>query len=1825
MKQIRKHNQKNAVLMLSVFLFQFIPQNAFALTGGPSQPEVESFQPIGVSDMVDLFSGNFQYNLPLMDVDGYPLNLAYSGDVSPDAEASWVGLGWNLNTGAITRSMRGIPDEFNGEDKLIKQENLLPNRTISFDLSTELEKFGYQKPKIINNDTFIRAMSVNAGLTLDYNNYTGFSLSSNVSLASSLSKYIGNDKTSENSQSISISSSDQGLSISPSASFSNYKKKKDKDEVDKQLNLGLNFNSRSGLQSLSFGMRKYKYDVANLGQGINIGLSSYTPIIETEMQNTSLSFTLNTGPKFIGIFPNSSITGTYTWQRLREKESHVPAFGYHYTDKAHVYGMVDVNRENDGSYNKNTPVLPVPNYTYDMLSVNGQGVSGTFRPFRSEVGHVFDRKCRNNTIGVSPGFDIGVGNTSKYGINISANYSYSFNGKWDDHYNNAAKDHFANIVEYTNGKGLDYEKYAFRQLGETTTDEESFIPSKYHGSSPMRIGLELADITYRTKPSLYDKYGNEFSFPVYNHRQHRIKRNQMLSVLNRNEVERFGVENYLNLTYGANGHHPAELTLLKDDGARYVFGIAAYNVRQEETSFNVGNRANDDKQRAGLEGEIDRLNGLVYYDYNDNTYDNDRGFDHYYSNTIMPPYAHSYLLTCILSTDYVDVDGIRGPSKGDIGNYTKFSYSKVESLYKWRVPYEQFRANLNEGLNEDLDDNKGNYTYGEKELWYLTKIETKNSVAIFELEDRKDGFGVIGKNGGRGNVTTKLLRKITLYSKPDYEANLAVISNATPIKVVNFEYSYELCPNVPNNNGNISGPDDNTNKGKLTLKKVYFTYGKSLRGKFSPYTFEYNSGSLNPDYGLKNTDRWGNYKPNSSSFYNSEYPYVTQDKSLADQYCQSWLLKSILLPSGGKIEVQYESDDYAYVQDKKAMQMFSIYGFFKNLSDSFFTPSSHGFQTRNWLMDKWPVPVSSTKEYMLIKLKEPIVPSASIAADNEKFRKLYLDGIENLYFRIKVNVLNAANLNTDQYSERVKYEYVSGYCEMEGESDPDVPLLKSDGTTSNFTHGIIKIKKVTIGDKGITFNMHPMSKAAIQFGRLNMSKQIYGRVTDNSTDLGKFIQKFMDASFVKPLLQALQGQNAYLLNKNCGKEVKLAHSFVRLNTPDGFKWGGGSRVKKITISDRWNTMIPSGGTNDESIYGQEYTYTTKDPELNRTISSGVASYEPGVGADENPLKQPIYFGEKGKKLLAPDDRFYLDGPIGDSYYPSPTVGYSKVTVKNLTHSNVNNHATGFVENEFYTAKDFPTIVESTPIEAKQSNITPLLRAFKKFTRSYTVVAQGFSIELNDMHGKPKAVWVYAQNSGVPISGTEYRYKCKPYQRDQNSAKGYRLTNDVQVVYPDGNVKTRELGVEYDMVNDFRQETTVSYSGAIQSNFDNFAAGVLPVMIPSVWNSINSDRRGFRSAVTLKVVNKYGIVEEVFAHDLGSKVGTKNLVYDSETGDVLLTQTKNEFEDDIYSFTYPAHWYYEGMGPAYKNYRLGLSDVDFDSNGEATISNAADWFTPGDEIYCENSKAWVSNVNSTTNKVSFINEVGNPFKPGQNDKSILIVRSGRRNILRANIGSIVAMSNPLLGIKNNSFSKIVNASVQVFRDDWKTYCECFDGQSEFMKLSKNPYAIGRKGVWRPFKAYTYLTNRAISIVNNNTNIRHDGTFVNFSPFWTYNNGNWTQNTTNWTWTSEITEYSPFGMELENRDPLDRYSAATYGYNNSLPLSVAANARYAEIGFDGFEDYDFSNCTNDHFSYKEFSGNLSSSSSHTGKKSIQVNSSSNVKVSKTLTPCEDIIEP
>src|SRR5687768_1978136 len=92
-----------------------LPTISWALTAGPTAPEATSFEPVDTTDMVNLLTGDLAYNIPLLEVPGpgggYPMSLSYHGGILPNEDASWVGLGWTLNPGAINRNVNGFADD----------------------------------------------------------------------------------------------------------------------------------------------------------------------------------------------------------------------------------------------------------------------------------------------------------------------------------------------------------------------------------------------------------------------------------------------------------------------------------------------------------------------------------------------------------------------------------------------------------------------------------------------------------------------------------------------------------------------------------------------------------------------------------------------------------------------------------------------------------------------------------------------------------------------------------------------------------------------------------------------------------------------------------------------------------------------------------------------------------------------------------------------------------------------------------------------------------------------------------------------------------------------------------------------------------------------------------------------------------------------------------------------------------------------------------------------------------------------------------------------------------------------------------------------------------------------------------------------------------------------------------------------------------------------------------------------------------------------------------------------------------------------------------
>jgi hypothetical protein len=1990
------------LLCVEMLTGNLVGQHMSALTSGPSQPEASSFTPAGVSDLVDPFTGDFSYNIPVMEIGGYPINLAYSSGATMDQEATWVGLGWNLNTGAITRNMRGLPDDFNG-DEVVKEYNVKDNETYGINVGLGVELFGFDTEKLGKG-----AVNFSYGIDVAYNNYNGFTV------AQSFNPSIGAGKSGKTSWNVGLgltSSSSSGFTIAPNVSFTSKNYNKGRHDVRGGLGLGISMNSRTGLGNLSLSgsyssSGKYKSESLNAkngGQSESIGSStlaaanlsfaapSFTPQIQQPMLNTSKTFNGMVGVAIVGNDVDLKAGGYYSGQKLLTNKTVSNAYGYMYSERGqnNTKAMHDFNREKDGGYTpKTTTKLPITNYTHDVFQLQCQGLSGSIRPFRNDASYIHDQSVVSPSISGSGGFEISTSQIVDGGINASINSVKSESGIWQD--DNMAK----NNMPFKNRLYNDItEKVHFRLAGEQTVDSDGSFYNAIGKDKAVRFSLDKIKLNKK----LVKSDGTPLSFNGSISRSNRQNRVGSVEYLTVREVKALYPHRakYIN-TAVAKGHHIAQITVVKPDGTRYIFGLAAYNLTQEEITFSVGQ--NDPN---GPAPSPDLATNTIAYGGTDNSVGNKKGVDNRYDKTTIPAYVHTWYLTEVLSPDYVDVTG-DGPSEDDLGNYTLLEYGNYENStgkyvadipnYKWRTPVSSTanKAGYNKNLQSDPFDDTANILYGEKQVWYVHKISSKTQVCVFSLSDRNDGYGVTGRDGAvAGTDPLKKIDKISLYAKEDwlrYEQDNS--HTPTPVKEAHFNYDYSLCDGVPNNN---------SGGGKLTLQSVWFTFESSGRARYSPYKFEYST--INPNYDIRAYDRWGYYKPAPTSGpTNSDFPYTTQNKTAQDQNVEAWNLKAIGLPSGGNIRVYYESDDYSYVQDRKASQMFKVIGASDEANGTIGSTLFEG-QSRN--------------NYLFFNLENPIPTGDPDPVG--KFKKQYLSGepfqtegpTKWLYFRFLVNV--------DAY-DGVK-EYVSGYAELDFSN-----CGLRTATGSNYTVGYVKLKDVRVKDDNVSQECNAISKAAWQFSRIQTPRYAFHQDPPGSLDFNSFMTALSNSSLLSTLGEFFTGPNLRMRQQNYGRTFDPASSYIRLLDPDGAKLGGGHRVKKVIIDDNWSTLT---GSNETSFtYGQEYEYKNDDG-----TSSGVAAWEPSMGADENPFRMPVFMNKA--LVLAPDEQFYIEEPLGEGFYPGASVGYSKVTIKNLQHTNVTTNATGKIVHEFYTAKDFPTKVDFTDLVPYRQKSPIGFTLLVNISFDKIAATQGYCIINNDMHGKPRVQTVYDEK-GTQISSTRYEYQ----------QVGNDLDNTVQVVNPDGTVESKTIGVDYDFIADIRQMKTDIRGAGAQINAAAFLAGIIPLIIPSLFPDITVERTMFRSATATKVIYKTGVLKKTTVNDKGAIVSTENVAYDGRTGQVLLTRVNNEYNDERYALSLPAHWAYDRMGFAADNWGFILkvpggspTTVWDPATGKFNSSNPlVAKLIPGDEVVAMNFKTKTpinANTSNTANSNRYwvaenlepdsslskylIKWNGQPFIPDvfNGDMFFKVIRSGRRNMQTAGIGSLELLENPIQGgVIDLDNIKTLNASSQEYSEHWRTKLfrtrdqvyskrtcgpnamgtrmimlmnqliendkfvghystplpppdvsltyggynltgllpssttceysytslasgytppwgsvmgltnnawmklvigvkgrscpecddlllisiddadhfsttdfenianftsiitiedyanlsgtnpylymvnhpdnlliirgemedgsikdfvlrngcpEVFDIQSLCCPVEEvykcdldtiNPYLNGVLGNWRPLKSYTYLTDRTPNAISSAVNRRTGGHYSMPTYFWKRPSGGgfWTvedvlSNTTwRWAWTSEITSFNNAGGEVENVNPLNIYSSAVYGYKQTLPVIVAQNAKYKEIGFDGFEDY-YSltganvNCVKEHFKVGINDWDLvTGEDAHTGLYSLKYNS-------------------
>lgn len=1540
---------------------------------GPATPEVQGPTSGTATQLIDPFTGDFAYTIPLLNVGGYPIDLIYQSGVTVNQEASWVGLGWSLSPGVVNREVRGLPDDFNG-DVLKTRMHLKPSETNTVGGALGLQVFGLDVLKL--------GLTLNA--TVSHNNYTGWGLKAGLDPA--LSASVGGDVKLGGSLGVSVGiDSREGGYLAPAIGLSAEFEKK---HLSDDLQLGVNINSRTGLEEISFGLEsKYIWDQSGVEGEYQFASPTYTPFAKIPMYTSSVLFHGSVGGEVNGVHINGSINGSYVKESLSTFGTQKKGYGYLYAQNATESDQLDFNRENDGAYREELPNLPVTNFTYDIYRVSAFGINEQFRPMRGDIGTVYDPKQTTFGDGMTVGAEVGVGNLVHAGMDITVLQNRGASQLWQD------DNHIYPAFKFTDAVtgNSAYEPVYFKSMGETTAIADAELYQHMGAEEPIKVELHDPDVAQFGQAKMLLSNNVVPDSPNFNTIKNRAPRVTAFNWYTAQEVCNFGsawmyldmfatnVDGLSRISEHRNLDHISVVDVVTPNGTHYSFGIPAYALTEKTVTFNSG-PAEDGAP------DLVETNGLVQYNNEDVSFDNARGESNYFQETEKPAYAYAWLLTEIYSVDYQDI-GMDGPTPDDAGAYTKFSYKLQHQNYRWRSP-----AGINSAWQDDVhnsieEDDVASFQYGEKEIWYLDKIETRNYIAVFSTSDRNDGIGAAGESGGL-DLTQRLqkLDVIYLYTAQEYYDAEMHDRSPEPISTVHFEYDYSLCQKAP---GSL---DDS---GKLTLKKVWVNNGSSIKGAQSPYQFAYAS---NPQYGARSTDRWGYYKYNTDDAYNNErFPYATQNSTEADLNAFAWNLTNIVLPTGGELVVEYESDSYAYVQDRPAMQMCKV----NSVHTSADLPS-----TGKTLYYKTDAGLTNSS-YIVFTLPEQVETGDRVA--------LYacLAGIDKLYFNIAVRLKEAHE----------KPEYVSGFA--------DVHFTYED---YNINYGFAESGQAWIKLDPVD-GLHPFTKAAFELLRAEMPEAI----DDETYPEEDFISAL--ANFAAKLEEVFaSGIENYLIQESFADRM-MDGSFLRLNVPNGNKLGGGSRVRSVRLLDHWGSMQRSGY--DEGLdfaYGQTFTYTTIDPLTGKEISSGVAAFEPIVGNDENPFVLPIEYSIV-HPLSADLNQHQLE-PIGLSFYPAPNVGYSKIVIKGLEYPGVTRTRNGSTIKEFYTAKDFPVISKQTALDAIPKDILIPMDVYNKRLNAVTV-SQGFVVITNDMHGKLKSEKSLDNKSNI-ISGAEYIYST--YDNGE-------LNNWQQVVNPEnGLLETVQMGITMDAIVDARQYYYETGEFGAGINVDLSQYGPAPCPIPAVHPKVTEGKSEYRGITITKTIHRNGILEKVISYDNGSIAQSELIARDAHTGEVVVKKASTIMGKETFEVSIPAWWAHAGMGPVYIN--QNIQHLRTFSGNAFNLPAGREQYAEGDHLLITSTTlapetgtmgfaefgthAWVYRI--AENKVWLIDAQGEPMNFPSDNYAVVTLFSGRKNIFGNFVAHYQTLTNPItaLGAQLNlNPSNIVWSSAVEFSDFWQT--------------------------------------------------------------------------------------------------------------------------------------------------------------------------------------------
>jgi len=1791
-----------ALVMLNEILF---PTVAFALTSMGTQPEVWGYQPVDATDNVSLTSGKFNYTIPITSIPEYPMAIGYSSGLGMEQESGVFGFGFSGFSGAIARSMNGLPDDVLGAQKKYDFSNQkMWDASLKGTLGKSLG--GTDPPKEIGGVAL--GLGASVSFQIGYNNYTGaygavgvgFGAAGKMKIFDKLQIFpaggIGGGLISDSRK----SGIGFGVGASVGISYDLYGGGKFQ---------GGGFESVGGvgvnkvLDNKAESWKTAASIASSLGKSVFSGTTSNSssalaPLCYVLPATTGFGASLTVPLPFPPPM-NLSVTGTFSQFKSGDGEIMKDAYGFMYLkdhDRSNRDQISDVTIEGENSFDGDA--RNVPSYLQkDFFSVNTMGMAGSMQLYQNKNGVVSRNYSRTQYRNFSLPVSIKTERKEVY--------------PWTNVIQSSFKkglDILALLKKKQNPEDKDFDKILFneKELLSLNTAKQKFGEAEFKMRGDMAGEFDLSSVNYKDhSPNIYDLVhvpgssdntsvqllGLEKQMPLYypsslseDYSSGPIEKSTQITKRTMNDlISAYGFLNidpedqstpakataafnfnqsfYSHYTYSSPESKIADMVTLGYPGNN----LESMNILQHVHDIDKNLDPNNSAYFKNLIGSIEMrsANGLRYFfnlpvfnkttktlqlsgggmkapeidgdDYSSFKKNNGNLKNRNKVTTtddFMYPYA--WLLTAAVGDDYIDFDEIPGPSDGDIGYWVKFKYVKVADNYKWRAPFTGL-SHIPMALHDPADDAYV-MTGGEKEIYYLSEVESSGYLCSYTYKKRYDALDAKGYVNGEaynslaanesitsedytGNNFQFLVAQIDLYKKHNSGDNSApkTVNRknlfGTPIKSTRFEFDYSTCPGVLNNvvrtssitkgmvdyyYGKAGHENESIGTGKATLRKVqHIAYDEAGTPIILPsYEFKYwgdpdpndpNAGRFNPSYNKEMMDQWGSYVKNSKvmgspvgvrstvAYYN-HYPELVKDN--ADENAKVYAMKQILLPSGGSMNIDYQAQSYGKVEDKTPYVMRHV----KIIAKEGITNYTRV------TIDVTDIGSQGLVGAKVLKPGDPVYGEIAFYQEPGKpldESKLYMSSSD------KVKVVSIPGTAVFDNTDNKWYQDV-----ILENSDPLIGTIQ-DGKKNPF-----------IGDCEI----HMYTESA----QMRSLKESLNGCNGANTALDKYLDMEKDDAWVaaKKIVAnvrnvfrtdgAFQG-NFDICFGHPGSVIFSGLSFLRTPIYKG-KYTG-SVVSKIELKDNFNYATMTNGTAGHSdatdnSYGTRYFYDEKGDGTG--VSSGVASIEPGGG----------------KSCVL--DVYDLKGA---GFAPAPQIISSRTTMENLYHAdNLNavagdkvSRKKGKTVYEFYTAKDdgmrFRDNFREGGLASQDGKPHGYLFLF------------GILVFLKIKIPVKKYI-------KIPVLPLPCVVRCN--RHDNYFVKGYSYTDNTDVF---GRPKSI---IQMDASGQELGRQTFSYYGMdepvnmYKDNFNAPNAKQKPGKMDQVWSEAYYTKESKISMVPLLLTlntetdrnlcytnMKYSYIpptlKEVTSTIDGLETVTTNTGFDYYTGTPIEVRSNDSYKNTKIVRTVPAYWKYYQMGPA-------------------TAAN------PG----------YINNLTATTGTYMYLNQVDNNHLLGAG----IVEWSSSAT---SNTWNLIDYVQPWKQFTDPGYK--YNYTLRSGATVLGNYQNPTIGSNKY--IQRNPV------IFKTYKGYTYEADlRAKGSMDGGTpNMPNDGTFTSFSDF-NYPSG--VGNASNWKLLSTNQLYSVNGVLIQSKDILNKYASQLLGYNFSNTVGAVSNASFGASVHEGAEN-------------------------------------------------------